>query len=104
MDKVKIEGLVPGRSSARNLARRQYNHWQNSTKESKIFKAVLFALAAGVCPVCETYMILSYDENENKRDNSATLDHTIPISKVLEHRKYGLEIMCRKCNNEKADS
>ena len=36
-------------------------------------------------------------------DNAATLDHTIPLSVVLEHKKIGLEIMCRKCNFLKGD-
>ena len=103
MDTVRIEGMKPGRNSRRNLARKQYTQWQNSTKESRIYKAVLFALAGGKCPTCYVDMILSYNAIVNMQLNAATLDHTIPLSKVLEHHKYGLEIMCRKCNGDKAD-
>lgn len=103
MDKMKIEGLTPGRSSQRALARKKYSHWLGRTKESKIFKAVLFALAAGECPVCGIDMVLSFNGEVNMQPNAATIDHTIPLAEVLVHKKYGMEIMCQKCNVTKGD-
>lgn len=103
MDKMKIEGLKPGKASKHDLARKQYNRWLYRTKESRVYKAILFALSEGECPKCGIDMFLSFNGDMNTKDNAATLDHTIPLAIVLEHRKYGMEIMCRKCNNKKGD-
>lgn len=100
---MKIEGMTLGKFSKRDIARKQYAQWQNRTREAKMYKAILFVLSEGKCPNCGIYMVLSFNYKMNKRDNAATLDHTIPIAKTLEHSKYGLEIMCKKCNSEKSD-
>lgn len=100
---MKLEGLTPGKTSKRDLARKHYSHWQWRTTESKVFKALLFALARGKCPSCGVDMVMSFNEKINTQDNAATLDHTIPLAYTLEHSKYGLEIMCKKCNSAKSD-
>ena len=98
---MKIEGMIPSKASQVQLARKQYSRWLGRTKESRIFKAVLFALAGGECPSCGVDMVLSFNGIINKQPNAATLDHTIPLAVVLKHKKYGMEIMCFKCNSQK---
>lgn len=97
---MKIEAKV-GQRSMRELktARKNYNAWMNRSKESKIYRAVLYALSDGDCPVCGRHMIMSFHGDQG--DNLATLDHTLPLSVTLEHKKVGLEIMCQKCNFDK---
>lgn len=97
---MKLETAL-GPRSKKEIARGKYDRWISNTKESKIYICVLFALARGKCPTCGVDMVLSFNEEVRRQDNSATLDHTIPIALVKEHHKYGLEIMCRKCNQEK---
>lgn len=98
---MKIEGLTLSRKSRYNLARKKYADWANARVESKIYKATLFALCGGECPSCGVDMVLSYNKEINEQPNSATLDHVVPLSKVLEHQKYGLQILCFKCNVDK---
>lgn len=100
---MKVEGLTLGKGSKRDLARKQYSSWQWRTTESKVYKAILFALSRGKCPTCNVDMVLSFNEKTNAQPNAATLDHTIPLAHTLKHSKYGLEIMCRKCNSAKSD-
>src|SRR5262245_35138370 len=86
-----------------DVARRGYHQWRNRKRTAKIYIAVLFAMCGGVCPICGCGMILSFDQQENERPNSATLDHTIPLVETMEHSKFGLEIMCKRCNSIKSD-
>lgn len=85
-------------------ARKLYGKYRQRRKESKIYIAMMFAMCEGVCPVCERKMILSFDDIENRRGISATLDHTTPLSYELEHKKSGLEIMCKECNHRKGNT
>lgn len=100
---MKIEVPLHNKS-LKELVRGRYERWRNNTKESKIYLCTLFALSEGICPACSTKMILSFDGKYNRHPLLATLDHTIPLSKILEHKKYGLEIMCFQCNQKKADN
>jgi 5-methylcytosine-specific restriction endonuclease McrA len=99
---MKVEGLPLGKSSKYLLARKHFQQWRILSKESKIYRATLFALCNGECPTCGVDMILSFNEKENERGNSATLDHITPLIKVQEHSKFGLMIMCKDCNSKKS--
>lgn len=43
-------------------------------------------------------------EKKSSHPTRATLDHIIPISKGGTNKKENLRIICRKCNEEKADT
>lgn len=94
---MKIEGNL-SKESLYRIARNKYRSYRQRKKESKVYLGILFAMCEGKCPTCGVNMILSFNEIDNMRINSATLDHVYPLSKELEHKKYGLEIMCRNCN------
>lgn len=92
-----------GQRSKRDIERNKYNQWRSSTKEAAIYIAILYVLAGGKCPHCGCFMIITKDPKYSIHPNKATLDHITPLSKVLVHKKFGLQIMCYKCNNEKGD-
>lgn len=85
------------------IARGTYSRYRNERKESKAYIAILFAMCNGTCPKCGQKMILSFDDKWNNRGYSATLDHIMPLSMEVDQGKMGLQIMCRRCNLEKAD-
>lgn len=99
-----VVDLPLGKHSKYLLARKRYSQWRNKTKESKMLLATLFVLCNGKCPVCGCDMVLGFNQDIQNLEYAATLDHTTPISLVLEHRKYGLDIMCRKCNSAKGNT
>ena len=94
------------RMSSRGVksVRKRYADWRRKTMESKIYIATLFALCRGKCPICDVDMILSFNDVDNQQPFCATLDHTDPLSEILEHRKYGLQIMCKACNEKKGNT
>lgn len=98
---MKIQITTKAGKRSLTAARRNYHQWRNRSKQSKIYLGTLFALCDGVCPYCNCDMVLSFNHGVNQRNNAATLDHITPLSKLLEHKKYGLEIMCRQCNVKK---
>lgn len=101
---MELKGIPITRKNQLERARKHFQAWSNDRVESKIYKATLFALCKGICPNCGVDMILSYNFEENKRPNAATLDHVVPLSEILEHQKYGLQIMCWDCNSRKGKS
>ena len=107
MDNAVLINIPLGRNynppSQLDRIRKQYKSWRQHTKESKILLATLFALCEGKCPLCGKNMVLAFDGNCSDVANSATLDHITPLSKVLEHKKYGLQIMCKCCNSLKGN-
>jgi len=100
---MKLETTI-GKRSRYDLARKRYHAWMWRSKEGKMYKAILFVLTEGKCPVCKVDMVLAFNDSENKRPNSVTLDHTIPLDEILEHNKMGLEIMCKRCNSLKGNA
>lgn len=98
-----IDNLPISPRSKTMLLRKQYQRWRWRSKESRMLIATLFILCGGVCPECGKPMILSFNKLDNERDNSATLDHITPISRVIETSKYGMQIMCRRCNGLKGN-
>lgn len=103
---MKIEIPINKRSVFTNKLhkRKRYEQWLTRTKEAAVYKAVLFAICRGVCPDCGINMVLSFDEKFNQLPNAATLDHTIPIASIIKDHKYGLQILCKKCNNGKIEA
>lgn len=58
----------------------------------------------GKCPICGTEMIITFDnEVHNVLGNVATFDHAVPLFDTMEHDKENLQLMCKDCNNEKAN-
>ena len=82
-------------------ARAKYSKWVNSTKEARIYRAILFVLAEGKCPECGVEMFLSFNSKVNEASNSVTLDHITPLSETLTLNKLDLRIMCKKCNSSR---
>jgi 5-methylcytosine-specific restriction endonuclease McrA len=94
-------GLSVTKKDRKTIARDGYHRWRTYTKTAKVYLGILFAMCEGVCPLCGEDMILSFNQQENERPNSATLDHVTPLAEVMEHSKYNLQIMCKRCNVEK---
>lgn len=86
------------------IERGKYHAWRNQTKEAKIYLSTLFAMCEGECPKCGRDMILTFSKQYSTFDNRATLDHIVPMSKVVEHNKFGLQILCARCNQDKGDN
>lgn len=84
-----------------DIARRGYHRWRQRKKTAKIYIAVMFAMCEGKCPECGRDMVLSFSQPYSDIENSATLDHTIPLLESAPHSKFGLRIMCKKCNSER---
>lgn len=93
--------LPLSRKDRTQIARRTYERWRNQKRTAKVYIAILFSMCNGVCPECGVDMVLSFNVGENNRLNAATLDHITPLADVMEHSKYGLQIMCKACNREK---
>ncbi len=88
-----------GLKSKKDIARGKYREWSCYTKEAGIYKAILFVLARGKCPRCGRDMFFSYNRKWNNNRHAVTLDHTIPLAVTLKHSKFGLQILCKECNN-----
>jgi len=97
---MKIEIPIHKKSNLEK-ARSDYRRWRNKRVTSKIYLSVLFSICEGKCPTCGVDMILSFNNTDNQSKRSATLDHIMPLSEILKHSKYGLQIMCKDCNSRK---
>lgn len=82
--------------------RNTYQHWRNGL-QGRTYILLLFAMSRGICPFCERKMFISFDDEMNKADNSATVDHVNPLSKTREHSKAELQILCKACNLKKGN-
>lgn len=97
---MKITNIPLGNSSKRLIARKRYEKWRTRSKESKIYIATLFAMCNGSCPECGCEMFLSFSVKNNRSPYKATLDHITPLAEVEKHDKFGLRIMCYRCNQK----
>jgi len=95
-----MTGIVYRKPKEYKKINKQYRRWRETKRESKIYRAMLFAICDGKCPICGVDMVLSFNSEVNQKKNSVTLDHIIPLRLKGSHYKEGLEIMCKGCNNK----
>lgn len=70
-------------------------------KRKRRWKRKEFVRMAGACLVCGEPMTMQIRDGVG--DNFATIDHKQPLAKGGSHDRANLMLMCRRCNNEKAD-
>lgn len=90
----------PFKKATLERARYLYSQWRKNAKESKIYLAIMFAIAEGICPMCGRPMILRFDQCD--ADNLATFDHEERLADNPVHNKLNLIIMCKRCNGIKS--
>lgn len=106
-DRISMEVVIGSKGQTKlahyrkNNDREAYRKWRQRSKESRLYLATMFVLAEGRCPKCGIDMYIDF-KNES-RDDKASLDHIIPLSKTMEHTKLGFQIMCTRCNRLKAN-